>query len=238
MTETLLLIGGIDSGGGAGLLRDHATALSLGLSVRVVVTALTAQNDAGVRCVKLTEPAMITAQIAAAVEAGPIAAIKIGMLGNEAIVRAVTAALPNGPVVLDPVLASSSGHVLLDDAGIRALADLLPHITVLTPNLPELGLLTGSEPPETARAAGPLAEVLPCAVLVKDGHGLGDLAADHLFRPGLPPLDLTAPRQGETKRGTGCTMATALAAGLAKGLRLDEAARRAKTVVTDYLRPF
>jgi hydroxymethylpyrimidine/phosphomethylpyrimidine kinase len=235
MTRPLLLIGGIDSGGGAGLLRDQATALSMGLTARIVVTALTAQNDAGVRRVNLSDPAMIAAQIAAAREAGPIGAVKIGMLGDAAIVRAVARALPDCPIVLDPVLASSSGHPLMDAKGLAALHTLLRRATVVTPNLPELASLTARPAVPSAAEAGPLAATLPCAVLVKDGHGLGGYSTDLLFRPGLPPLPLTAPRQAQGRRGTGCTLATALAAGLAQGLLLDQAAAQAKTVVTAYL---
>ncbi|GHC51301.1 bifunctional hydroxymethylpyrimidine kinase/phosphomethylpyrimidine kinase [Neogemmobacter tilapiae] len=235
MTETLLLIGGIDSGAGAGLLRDHATALSLGLSVRVVVTALTAQNDCGVRSVNFTNPTMIAAQIVAAVEAGPIAAVKIGMLGNAGIVRAVEAALPNCPIVLDPVLSSTSGHSLLDPSGLLCLRRMIPKVSVLTPNLPELALLSGQPQPQSAELAESLARAWPIAVLVKDGHGAGHTSTDYLFQPNCPALTLPAPRQRQSRRGTGCTLATALACGLAQGLSLEAAARKAKLAVGTYL---
>ena len=119
MSKAILVIGGVDSGGGAGILRDYSTARNLGVQVRVAVTAVTAQDDEGVHALHPMPPEIVAAQIAST---GPVGAVKIGMLGTAAIVAAVVQALPAAvPVVLDPVLRSSSGHDLLDSQGLHAL---------------------------------------------------------------------------------------------------------------------
>jgi hydroxymethylpyrimidine/phosphomethylpyrimidine kinase len=188
-------------------------------------------------------PEVVRQQIAAALATGRVAAIKIGMLGNDATVRAVAASLPPRtelPIVLDPVLAASSGGQLLDEDGRRALLEeLLLRVTLLTPNIPEAAALlesriaTGEE--ELLRQAGALRELGALAVLLKGGHGVGENAVDYLVRETRPPRRLCAPRSLNSRRGTGCALSSAVAAGLARGLDLEDACTLAKSHVTELL---
>ncbi|WP_102222878.1 bifunctional hydroxymethylpyrimidine kinase/phosphomethylpyrimidine kinase [Acidimangrovimonas sediminis] len=229
----LLLIGGMDSSGGAGIVRDTVTVARFGLTPRVVVTAVTAQTDAAVEDLHPVPAASVAAQMQATTR-GTVGAVKIGMLGRAGIVRAVAAALPSAPLVLDPVLAASSGRALLDPQGVAALiAELLPRVTLLTPNLPELdrlghalGLPEGVD--EGAKAAACLDRGCG-AVLVKGGHGTDPARCeDRLYRPGTAPQVFSAPRQPVALRGTGCHLASAIAAGLCHGADLAEAIIRAR----------
>ncbi|MCU9847529.1 hydroxymethylpyrimidine/phosphomethylpyrimidine kinase [Defluviimonas sp. WL0024] len=238
--KTVLVIAGFDSGCGAGAARDLAVLSTLGCTARVALTAVTAQTDRKVTACQIVAPALLSAQITAAFDAGPVDAVKIGMLGGADTVAAVVAALPRGiPVVLDPVLAASSGAALLDKPGREALiASLLPLATVVTPNLPEAALLTGRPPArddkERTRQAKALLALGAGAVLLKGGHDDGEDACDWLFSAaGISAFH--APRQGRTRRGTGCTFASALAAALANGVPLDRAARDAKAVTAAYI---
>lgn len=232
----VLFIGGMDSSGGAGLLRDAATALALGAPHRVAVTAVTAQSDRQVAASLPMPSKIVDTQIALAADAR-IGAAKTGMLVNRAVVEAVAAGLPPVPLVVDPVLCASSGGALLDREGLAALiALLLPRATVLTPNLPELqalGLALGRA--ATADEAEVVAALLArgCgAVLVKGGHEpQGAMVEDRLYRPARPPLAFRGPRQADTLRGTGCQLASALAVGLAQGWTLPEAVESAKAAV-------
>jgi hydroxymethylpyrimidine/phosphomethylpyrimidine kinase len=236
MTRPVLLVGGMDSSGGAGLLRDTATLAGLGFSARVAVTAVTAQTDRSVTASHPVPPEVVTAQIAAA---GPdIGAIKIGMLATAGIVEAVANALPPAPLVLDPVLRSSSGTDLLDAVGVALLVDrLLPHVSVLTPNLPELlvmadflGLVEGGAPERIALA---LLDRGCGAVLVKGGHDAAEarLSADTLYRLDDEPVVFASLRYPGTLRGTGCQLASGIAGGLVLGLPLVEAISRAKGLI-------
>lgn len=226
----VLAIGGMDSSGGAGLLRDAATLADGGVMARVAVTAVTAQRADAVPAIQPVPPAIVAAQIAAA---GPVGAVKIGMLANAGIVAAVAGALPPVPVVLDPVLAASAGPALIDAEGVaRMLAELLPRATLLTPNRPELAALARAL---DATAEGAVAALLArgCrAVLVKGGHDDDPAAStDCLYRPGQPPLTFAAPRIAGTLRGTGCQLASAIAARLALGDNLPAAIAAAKAQV-------
>ncbi|HEY6823344.1 MAG TPA: hydroxymethylpyrimidine/phosphomethylpyrimidine kinase, partial [Steroidobacteraceae bacterium] len=145
---TVLVIAGSDSSGGAGVTRDVHTLTQLGVQARCVVTAVTAQSDASVYAVHVLPAELVRAQLAAACATGPVDAIKIGMLARRATVLAVCAAIPAGalPIVLDPVLASSSGGELLDAQGREALrTTMLPRATLLTPNIPEAAALLGRD---------------------------------------------------------------------------------------------
>ncbi|MCB8839527.1 bifunctional hydroxymethylpyrimidine kinase/phosphomethylpyrimidine kinase [Aurantimonas sp. VKM B-3413] len=233
----VLVIAGSDSSGGAGIVRDVATLAEMGASAALAVTAVTAQTDAGVSAVHMIPPGVVAEQVAAALTSGEVGAVKIGMLGSAEIVRAVAAALGEHAagilVVLDPVLASSSGRTLLDDAGREELTKaLLPLTTLLTPNLPEAAILTGMPPAadedEMIAQAHRLLDLGLRAVLMKGGHGGGAEAVDILVRRGKPPLRLASPRLTGTLRGTGCLLASAIAGGLARGLPLTEACRSAK----------
>jgi hydroxymethylpyrimidine/phosphomethylpyrimidine kinase len=239
----VLVIAGSDSSGGAGLARDVQTLAHFGATALCAVTAVTAQTDAQLSAVHPVPPEMVRAQIEAAFATRRVAAIKVGMLGTRATVLAVAASLATReprPLVLDPVLASSSGGELLDAAGQDALrALLLPRTTLLTPNIPEAAALLGApaarSEDELLRQAEALLALGPQAVLLKGGHGEGALAVDLLLTRATGAQRLSAPRCPATRRGTGCALAAAIAAGLAAGAELFEACARAKRYVAELL---
>lgn len=226
----VLLIGGTDSSGGAGLSRDVATAAALGAEAAPAVTAVTAQTDAGVRAIHPIPPETVAAQIRAA---GEVGAVKTGMLVDVATVRAVARSLPRAPLVVDPVLAASSGRALLDAAGITALIEhLIPRATLLTPNLPEFARLTRHLGADGSEAQGIRALLaLGCgAVLLKGGHARGETCEDRLFPRSAPddPIRFSGPRHPVSLRGSGCRLATAIAVRLAAGEGLAAAAADAR----------
>lgn len=233
MSAPVLFIGGMDSSGGAGLLRDTATAAALGVTARVAVTAVTAQSDRRVAAVQPVSARLVAAQIALAAETG-IGAAKTGMLTNRAVVLAVAATLPPVPLVVDPVLCASSGHALLDAAGIAALlARLLPRTTLLTPNLPELAVLAAhlGLAPDSAepRIVAALLARGCGAVLVKGGHAADpQTCEDRLYRRDQQVQAFRAPRIAAQARGTGCELASAIAAHLSAGQALEQAIHKAK----------
>jgi hydroxymethylpyrimidine/phosphomethylpyrimidine kinase len=239
---TVLVIAGSDSSGGAGITRDAQTLARLGARVVPVVTAVTAQTDARVSAVHVVPAELVRAQMAAGFSTQTVHAIKTGMLATRAIVLAVAAALPAAapPIVVDPVLCSSSGEQLLDSAGREALCTaLLPRTSLLTPNIPEAAVLLGTQPATTEeqllRQAQALLGLGPAAVLLKGGHAEGPEAVDLLVMREAAPLWLRAPRINATRRGTGCTLASAVAAGLGSGLDLPAACRQAQAHVLQLL---
>ncbi len=240
--RVVLVIAGSDSSGGAGIVRDVQTLTDFGTDALCVVTAVTAQSNRRVTAVHVIPPEVVLAQIEAAYATRRPDAVKIGMLGNRATVEAVADALARlgdgaAPIVLDPVLLSSSGGALLDEEGRGALRErLLPVATLLTPNVPEAAALLEEE-----SAAGEAALDLQAqrllglgarAVLLKGGHAQESEATDRLAVRNEPLRRLTAPRVGAARRGTGCALASAIAAGLARGRTLPEACQGAK----DYVR--
>ncbi|HXW73433.1 MAG TPA: bifunctional hydroxymethylpyrimidine kinase/phosphomethylpyrimidine kinase [Steroidobacteraceae bacterium] len=239
----VLVIAGSDSSGGAGLTRDVATLERLGIGVLCAITAVTAQSEAQVVAVHPVPPEIVRAQITAALATGRVAAVKVGMLGTAAAVMAVADALAPrtaAPLVLDPVLAATAGGELLEPAGREALRQvLLAQVTLLTPNIAEAAALLGErvarDEQELLRQGGALLALGPEAVLLKGGHGSGALATDLLLRRGEAPLRLTAPRSNAVRRGTGCTLSSAIAAGLARGLDLTRSCEQAKQYVTNYI---
>jgi hydroxymethylpyrimidine/phosphomethylpyrimidine kinase len=240
----VLVIAGSDSSGGAGLTRDVETLTHFGVGALCALTAVTAQSHTAVTAIEVLPPAMVRAQIDAAFASGRIDAIKIGMLGTRAVVLAVAAALaahPALPVVLDPVVTSTSGTALLDAAGQAALREsLLPRATLITPNIAEAAALLGVQQGSSGRQQLAQAEGLLAlgarAVLLKGGHAAGATATDLLLIPGAPPQYLSAPRIAADRRGTGCALASAIAAGLAGGQGLSQACMGAKQHVTELLR--
>ncbi|HET7757463.1 MAG TPA: hydroxymethylpyrimidine/phosphomethylpyrimidine kinase [Steroidobacteraceae bacterium] len=241
--SAVLVIAGTDSSGGAGLTRDVATLAHFGVEARCVVTAVTAQSGTGVALAHVLPAQAVRAQLSTALAPGGVGAIKIGMLGTAATVEAVAAGLPGAPaipMVLDPVLAASSGGELLDAGGRRALlALLLPRATLLTPNIPEAAALLGTGPArsqdEQAAQARALCALGAAAVLLKGGHAQGTAAVDCLATRAGDVHILSAPRSAARRRGTGCTLASGVAAGLAAGLPLLAACERAKRHVTALL---
>jgi hydroxymethylpyrimidine/phosphomethylpyrimidine kinase len=165
------------------------------------------------------------------------------MLGTRATVDAVAECLPSRdavPIVLDPVLLASSGGMLLDPEGREAMGKrLFPRVTLLTPNVPEAASILGEDPATSEAAlisqAGRLLAQGPEAVLLKGGHAAGNEAVDWLIARGQPVLRIASPRVATSRRGTGCSLASAIAASLASGMGLVEACRRAKDYLRDYL---
>jgi hydroxymethylpyrimidine/phosphomethylpyrimidine kinase len=239
-TPVALTIAGSDSSGGAGIQADLKTFAALGVYGASVLTALTAQNTRGVSGVHPVPIDFVTAQIDAVFGDLAIGAVKIGMVAQAAIIEAIAAGLArwqHGRVVLDPVMVATSGDRLLSDDAIAALRSrLIPLATLITPNLPEAAALLG-EPvagDEAAIAAqGRRLLALGCpAVLIKGGHGEGADSIDYLVTREAT-LALRAPRIATSNtHGTGCSLSSAVAAGLAKGEDLEMAVRNAKTFIS------
>lgn len=234
--RALLCIGGMDSSGGAGLLADQASALAFGVDIRAAVTAVTAQDrgpdGGGVTAIHPVPADVLRGQIRAA---NGVSAVKIGMLAQARLVRVVAETLPAVPMVLDPVLAASSGRALLTEKGLSTLCEvLLPRADLVTPNLPELDILAaklGCRAPDTKAKAEAILRAGAGAVLVKGGHGTGAKSVDLLYSQNGAPERFAAPRLAQSHPGTGCRLASAIAAGLAKGEALAPAIRAAKAHV-------
>ncbi len=239
-TTVTLSIAGLDPAGGAGLLADLKTMAAHGVHGVGVLTATTAQNTVGVKSFHPLPPEVVLAQLDALYEDLTIAAAKTGMLATGDIVEALAdwlAANWRAPLVVDPVLVASSGHLLLEpDAIARLKAKLLPLATVVTPNLPEATELVGF-PVETVEAMAEAARALhalgPRWVLVKGGHLTGD-ATDVLF-DGRELYTFPGSRIEMETHGTGCTLSAALAALLGRGLSVVEAVTRAKAYVRETM---
>lgn len=231
MTAIALTIAASDSGGGAGVQADLKTFSALGVYGASVLTGVTAQNTREVRGFEPISPAMIRDQLSAVFDDLAIGAVKIGVLGPVAAVETVADFLTGRdvPIVLDPVMIAKSGDPLIEDAAIAALTErLLPLATVLTPNLPEAARLLG----RTAAGADPLTQgealrgMGPQWVLMKGGHADGDICTDLLVGPQTLSFDATRIATRNT-HGTGCTLSSAIAAGLAQGMDVPQATQRA-----------
>jgi hydroxymethylpyrimidine/phosphomethylpyrimidine kinase len=239
----VLVVAGSDSSGGAGMARDIETIATLGGKSCLAVTAITVQTHDAVRKVETLDAGLVTAQIRAALEANSVSAVKIGMLGTRAIVSAVSSVLrdhPQLPVILDPVLVSSSGGLLLPIDALDCLKqDLLPLCQLITPNLPELAVLSGaSEPAQNDEQAIVQAGRLLSgkgALLIKGGHGAGPQSSDILIEADGTVTRFEARRLSASMRGTGCMLASAIATYLAFGRTLSESIRLAKGHVFERL---
>ncbi|MFN3656941.1 MAG: bifunctional hydroxymethylpyrimidine kinase/phosphomethylpyrimidine kinase [Pseudolabrys sp.] len=239
-TPIAVTIAGSDSGGGAGIQADLKTFAALGVYGASVIAALTAQNTQRVTAIHDVPADFIAAQIDAVFSDLAVDAVKIGMLSQVPAIEAVAAGLDRHKaknVVLDPVMVATSGDKLLAGNAVAALRrQLIPRALVITPNLPEAAALldtavaqTEAQMEEQARA---LLALGPQAVLVKGGHGKSVEAADFLVT-GDSVIRLAATRIAtKNTHGTGCTLSSAIAAGLAKGLPLADAVRAAKDYVT------
>ncbi len=249
--QPVLTIAGSDPSGGAGIQADLKTFAAFRVYGMAALTALTVQNTLGVRGFTALDPAFVVAQVEAVLDDIPPGAAKTGMLANAAIVRALAALLERRPIpnlVVDPVMVATSGDLLLEREAVEAVRrDLLPHAAVITPNRPEAEALLERSigtPAEAVEAARALAALGPRAVLLKGGHARGAAgqgsgrtaeAVDFLY-DGSAVHELSLPRIDTLHtHGTGCTLSAALAAGLARGWPLLEAARRAKRFVWDGL---
>lgn len=239
-----LTIAGSDSSGGAGIQADLKTFTALGVYGASVITALTAQNTRGVWGVAAVDPEFIGAQLTAVADDLRINAVKTGMLGDRATVRAVVAGLKRhdlGPIVVDPVMVATSGDVLLAPDAIDAVrSELVPLATLITPNLHEaaqlLGRAVARDTAEMERQALALCTLGCGAALIKGGHGSGSEAIDVLAIRDAAPLRLSAPRIAtRNTHGTGCTLSAAITAMLAQGLELSDAVGEAKRFLTSAL---
>ena len=237
MTPRILIVAGSDSSGGAGLQADLRTVQALGGYGMTAVTAVTVQNTLGVSGVHGIPPATVAAQMRACLDDIGTDAVKIGMLGSVEIIAAVGEVLAGlqVPIVLDPVMVAKGGAVLLDDDAVGAMLGLLRLASVVSPNTPELVALAGVEIEDEADVVLAAQELLgqgARAVLAKGAHLAGGEIADWLVTP-LAQVRMTS-RRIETRHthGTGCTLASALAVGLARGLPMEQAVREAR----DYVR--
>jgi hydroxymethylpyrimidine/phosphomethylpyrimidine kinase len=235
-----LTIAGSDSSGGAGVQADLKTFSALGVYGASVITALTAQNTTGVSAIHQVPADFVTAQIDAVFSDLDINAVKIGMVAQRATIDAIVAGLMRWSpkhIVFDPVMVATSGdHLLAADAVATLRTELIPRASLITPNLPEAAALL-DEPvaaSETAIASqGQRLLAMGCrAVLIKGGHGQGRESIDYLFG-GNGTIALAAPRLAtQNTHGTGCSLSSAIAAGLAKGEDMETAIRHAKTWIS------
>lgn len=243
MTAIAVTIAGSDSGGGAGIQADLKTFSALGVYGASVIAALTAQNTLGVTAIHDVPADFVTAQIDAVFSDLAVNAVKIGMLSQPGVIRAVAAGLDRyrqTNVVLDPVMVATSGDMLLRDEAVAVLiSDLLPRAALVTPNLREAARLLETDVAEDATGMEAQAEAIlelgARAVLVKGGHGTGPESADLLLSESgkhwfhAPRIDTL------NTHGTGCTLSSAIAAGLARGLSLESAIDEAKRYITEAI---
>ena len=243
MTPIAVTIAGSDSSGGAGIQADLKTFSALGVYGASVITALTAQNTKGVSAIHDVPPAFVAQEIDAVFSDLDVGAVKIGMVSQAAVIEAIAAGLVRwrqSKVVVDPVMIATSGDRLLAPDAVDVLRRvLIPRALVLTPNLPEAAALLDApvarNEAEMRDQGERLLELGPRAVVIKGGHGTGAESVDLLVEP-TAFTRLAAGRVAtRNTHGTGCTLSSAIAAGLAKGLDLAAAVRAAKAYVTAAL---
>lgn len=232
----MLVIAGSDSGGGAGIQADIKAIMAMGGFAATAVTSVTAQNTLGVHAVHPLPPALVQAQIEAVLDDIGADALKTGMLGEAETVLRVAACIEHSarqlPFVVDPVMVAKGGQSLLQDDALDALRHrLLPLATLITPNLPEAAALLGHPIHDPADAAIELLNTGAKAVLLKGGHGDGPVLTDILAdADGIRAFSMPRIDSPHT-HGTGCTLASAIAAGLAQGMSVDEAIGRARRYI-------
>ena len=241
MNGRVLIIAGSDSGGGAGIQADLKTVTALNGFAMTALTALTAQNTLGVHAIHDVPEDFITQQIEVVLTDLGADAIKIGMLHRASVIHAVSDALdrfaPDTPLVLDPVMMAKGGHALLETDAMTAMKErLIAKATLVTPNVPEAEALTGmkivsvEDFPRVAKAIGAK------AVLVKGGHMDGDVLTDVLWQAGKAQ-SFEGPRiDTPHTHGTGCTLASAIACGLAQGLDMVAAVERGRAYVLEAIK--
>jgi len=240
MTAIAVTIAGSDSGGGAGIQADLKTFSALGVYGASVVTAITAQNTQGVSAIHDVPAHVIGAQIDAVFSDLAVNAVKIGMLSVPAAIATVAAGLERWRqtlIVLDPVMIATSGDRLLAPDAVAVLKrELIPRALVVTPNLHEAAALTGlalaQNEDEMRTQAHALLAIGAKAVLIKGGHAQSADATDLLVTPSAVARFTAEKIDTKNTHGTGCTLSSAIAAGLAKGQRLDAAVADAKAYVT------
>lgn len=240
----VLTVAGSDSGAGAGVQADARTIHAAGGYALTAITAVLAQNLRGVTAWRALAPDLIAAQIKAVLDDFSVRAVKTGLLPGAAAVRAVARELKHRrqvPLIVDPVIGSTSGTRFLDPAGLRALrGELLPQATLITPNWPEAEALTGRRVrthEDAAGAASWLAGEFGCAVLVKGGHAPDSVCRDCLMAEDGSMRWFESPRiRTNNTHGTGCVLSAAVAAHLARGEKLESAVARAHEFLWRSLR--
>ncbi len=239
MIPNILSIAGSDPSGGAGIQADIKSISANGGYAMAAITGLTAQNTRGVQAVQLVDADMVTAQIVAIREDIRIDAVKIGMLGSDAIINAVAEALAglDTPIVLDPVMVAKGGDRLLEAAAVAALRQrLVPRVALITPNLPEaadlLGVSEATTEEEMQDHAAQLMALGAQAVLLKGGHLPGADSPDLLVTDAGATWLRAARIAGSNTHGTGCTLSAAIATHLGHGQDMEQAVVASKTYVT------
>ncbi|MBR3752189.1 MAG: bifunctional hydroxymethylpyrimidine kinase/phosphomethylpyrimidine kinase [Ruminiclostridium sp.] len=239
--NTALTIAGSDCSGGAGIQADLKTMTLNGVYAMSAVTALTAHNTTGVRAIQESTPEFLGQQIDAVFEDIYPDAVKIGMVSSSQLIRVIAQKLRHyhaKNIVVDPVMVATSGSALMKTEALQTLIEeLFPLADLVTPNLPEAQVLSGL-PVETKEdmetAAQKIGDAYGCAVLLKGGHGLQD-ASDLLYANGELVWFQGQRIENPNTHGTGCTLSSAIAANLAKGLPLTQAVRQAKDYISGAL---
>ena len=239
--KTALSIAGSDCSGGAGIQADIKTMTMNGVYAMSVITALTAQNTMGVRAVQESTPEFLKLQIDAVFEDIFPDAVKIGMVSSKELIQVIGSRLKyyNAKnIVVDPVMAATSGSSLLKNEGLKTLVnDLFPIATLVTPNIPEAQILSGMAIENTEdmeKVAKNIGNTYKCSVLLKGGHSVSD-AVDLLYSDGILHWFTGKRIENPNTHGTGCTLSSAIASNLAKGLSLDESIFNAKTYISQAL---
>ncbi|HEX6765772.1 MAG TPA: bifunctional hydroxymethylpyrimidine kinase/phosphomethylpyrimidine kinase [Polyangiaceae bacterium] len=245
MMARVLIVAGSDSGGGAGIQADVKTVTALGGYAATAITALTAQNTLGVEDIRTMSADFVERQMEVVLIDIGADAVKVGMLGSadivETVARACKRLAPTTPLVVDPVMVAKGGQSLLEPDARAALRDVLvPMAALLTPNVPEAESLSGVPirgQADLGRAAERLLLLGPGAVLVKGGHLPGDVVVDVLRTADGGEYRFESPRiASRSTHGTGCTLASAAALGIAEGLTLEGAVARARLYVFEAIR--
>ncbi len=239
--KTVLTIAGSDCSGGAGIQADLKTILANGAYGMSAITALTAQNTTGVQGIVPVAPEFLAMQLDSVFTDIFPDAVKIGMVADVALIEVIAEKLLQYKaknIVVDPVMVATSGSSLIRDTAVKMLMErLFPLATVVTPNIPEIEVLTGTtvdSPEDMERAAKKIGEIYGCAVLCKGGHSRND-ANDVLFENGTIYRFYGERIDNPNTHGTGCTLSSAIATGLAKGLPLREAVDAAKKYLSGAL---
>lgn len=247
MHGRVLIIAGSDSGGGAGIQADIKTVTALGGFAMTAITALTAQNTLGVHGIFEVPPEFVAEQIRVVMEDIGADCIKTGMLHRADVIDAVAEALdryaPDVPLIVDPVMIAKGGASLLEDSAILSVRQkIIPRATLITPNAPEAGVLAGmavKTQDDAMTAARSLATLGPKSILITGGHLDGEAGrVTDVFLHGEGTMDVFESERIETKHthGTGCTLASAIAAGVAAGMEMRDAIVRARQYVHEAIR--
>lgn len=238
---TALTIAGSDSSGGAGIQADIKTMTVHGVYAMSAITALTAQNTTGVSGIYEVSPEFLAKQLDSIFTDIPPHAVKVGMVSSAELVRVIAQKLREygaTKIVVDPVMVSTSGSRLISEDAVETLGrELFPIADLLTPNIPEAEVLTGMSirtPEEMEQAARQIGEQFDCAVLCKGGHQVNS-ANDFLWQKSGGCWFCGERIQNPNTHGTGCTLSSAIASNLAKGLTLEEAVKRAKQYLSGAL---